>query len=150
MCGLQRASNLLLLYTKFPSKFEAICCSLFFDCRRIEVCIARTGNGARMGPKQTRSSEPRHPKRPLTPKVFSKSWDILFANEVFSAILDYSVSLFRNILYILCCHRQINMTKESLDCKWISRSCSHCGSRSAKGIEARSLRSLDSDFLRQP
>jgi hypothetical protein len=79
----------------------------------------------------------------LSALVTCKSRNIFFANEVFSAIVDYSVSLFRNILYISCCHRQINMTEKLLNCKWISRSCCHWGGRSAKSIEARSLRCLD-------
>jgi len=48
-------------------------------------------------------------------KGLRKSRNIFFANEVFSAVLDYSVSLFRNILYISCCHHQINMTEKPLN-----------------------------------
>ena len=72
-----------------------------------------------------------------------RSRNIISSNHILPTILNHSVSLFGNILYVSCRHRQINMTEESLNCEWISRPGCHGGSGSAKSVEACSLRRMD-------
>jgi len=49
-----------------------------------------------------------------------QSRNIFSSKQILPTILNCPVGLFGNILYVSCRHCQINVTKKSLNCKWIS------------------------------
>ena len=95
MCGLKPANNSFFLYTNFPSSFKTILVLLFFDSRRNEVCVARTGGAARMGNTKARRSLAAASRAGQVGRILI--WLTLFASTVV-VILIFLVLIFFGVI----------------------------------------------------